>query len=158
MITSGTDFAGAFLAGNPTLPVHRGQMQCRELGAAVFAYGEPDASGRGPRADQTLVLTNGRIHTMDARNTVATSVAIRHGRFVAVGGRGRFKFKGLVPRARPWPASAQPVARRSRRASSAACRRSIAAGRASLKAPILGVMMLSEKPTQKMPISHSSSS
>ncbi|MET0517213.1 MAG: acetoacetate--CoA ligase [Burkholderiaceae bacterium] len=46
-ISGGTDFAGAFLAGNPTLPVHRGQMQCRELGAAVFAYGEPDASGQG---------------------------------------------------------------------------------------------------------------
>ena len=31
------------------------------------------------------VLTNGRIHTMDARNTIARSVSIRNGRFVAVG-------------------------------------------------------------------------
>ena len=31
------------------------------------------------------VLTNGRIHTMDARNTIARTVSIRNGRFVAVG-------------------------------------------------------------------------
>jgi len=35
----------------------------------------------------TLVLRNGRIHTMDARNTVASSVVIRGGRFLAVGGQ-----------------------------------------------------------------------
>jgi predicted amidohydrolase YtcJ len=34
--------------------------------------------------EDTLVLTNGRIHTMDAANTIATSVAIRNGRFVAI--------------------------------------------------------------------------
>ena len=45
-----------------------------------------DASGRG-RPDQTLVLTNGRIHTMDDRNTIANTVSIRNGRFLAVGGR-----------------------------------------------------------------------
>src|SRR4029079_9968493 len=31
----GTDFAGAFIAGLPTLPVVEGEMQCRCLGAAV---------------------------------------------------------------------------------------------------------------------------
>jgi len=45
-----------------------------------------DASGRA-RTDQTLVLTNGRIHTMDDRNTIANTVTIRNGRFIAVGGR-----------------------------------------------------------------------
>jgi predicted amidohydrolase YtcJ len=45
-----------------------------------------DASGR-TRPDQTLVLANGRIHTMDDRNTIANTVTIRNGRFVAVGGR-----------------------------------------------------------------------
>src|SRR5258706_10299608 len=45
-----------------------------------------DASGR-TRPDQTLVLTNGRIHTMDAGNSVVNTVSIRNGRFVAVGGR-----------------------------------------------------------------------
>lgn len=46
-ISGGTDFAGAFLAGNATLPVRRGEMQCRVLGAAVHAFGEVDASGHG---------------------------------------------------------------------------------------------------------------
>jgi acetoacetyl-CoA synthetase len=39
-ISGGTDFAGAFVAGNRTLPVVRGEMQCRCLGAAVFAFSE----------------------------------------------------------------------------------------------------------------------
>ncbi len=38
VISGGTDFAGAFLVGNPALPVVRGQMQCRALGASVFAW------------------------------------------------------------------------------------------------------------------------
>ncbi|HET9834533.1 MAG TPA: amidohydrolase family protein, partial [Vicinamibacterales bacterium] len=37
--------------------------------------------------DQTIVLTNGRIHTMDATNSVVNTVSIRNGRFVSVGGR-----------------------------------------------------------------------
>ena len=39
-ISGGTDFAGAFVAGNRTLPVVKGEMQCRCLGAAVYAYDE----------------------------------------------------------------------------------------------------------------------
>ncbi len=39
-ISGGTDFAGAFVAGNRTLPVVRGEMQCRCLGAAVEAWSE----------------------------------------------------------------------------------------------------------------------
>ena len=46
-ISGGTDFAGAFIAGLPTLPVVEGEMQCRCLGAAVEAWSEPDAEGRG---------------------------------------------------------------------------------------------------------------
>jgi hypothetical protein len=41
-------------------------------------------SGQNVIADETLVLTNGRIHTLDAANTIATSVTIRNGRFAAV--------------------------------------------------------------------------
>jgi acetoacetyl-CoA synthetase len=37
-ISGGTDFAGAFVGGNVTLPQVRGQMQCRWLGAAVQAW------------------------------------------------------------------------------------------------------------------------
>jgi acetoacetyl-CoA synthetase len=39
-ISGGTDFAGAFVAGNRMLPVVKGEMQCRCLGAAVQAYSE----------------------------------------------------------------------------------------------------------------------
>jgi len=39
-ISGGTDFAGAFVGGNRLLPVTRGEMQCRFLGAAVQAYSE----------------------------------------------------------------------------------------------------------------------
>ncbi|MDE2296652.1 MAG: AMP-binding protein, partial [Burkholderiales bacterium] len=39
-ISGGTDFAGAFVAGLPTLPVVAGEMQCRCLGAAVEAWSE----------------------------------------------------------------------------------------------------------------------
>jgi predicted amidohydrolase YtcJ len=34
---------------------------------------------------QDLALINGRIHTMDARNTIASTLVIRNGRFVTVG-------------------------------------------------------------------------
>jgi predicted amidohydrolase YtcJ len=54
--------------------------------ASAQAPRSTDASGRG-RPDETLVLTNGRIHTMDGTNTIANAVAIRNGRFLSVGGR-----------------------------------------------------------------------
>ncbi len=41
-ISGGTDFAGAFVAGLPTLPVTKGEMQTRCLGAAVEAWSDPD--------------------------------------------------------------------------------------------------------------------
>ena len=46
-IAGGTDFAGAFIGGNRTLPVVAGEMQCRCLGASVEAWSEPDANGVG---------------------------------------------------------------------------------------------------------------
>jgi len=39
-ISGGTDFAGAFVAGHRGLPVHKGEMQCRCLGAAIEAWNE----------------------------------------------------------------------------------------------------------------------
>src|ERR1051326_1817782 len=36
---------------------------------------------------QDLLLVNGRIHTMDAANTVVSQVLIQNGRFAAVGNR-----------------------------------------------------------------------
>jgi acetoacetyl-CoA synthetase len=39
-ISGGTDFAGAFVGGNRNLPLVKGEMQCRCLGAAVQAFDE----------------------------------------------------------------------------------------------------------------------
>ncbi len=39
-ISGGTDLAGAFVCGNPMMPVRAGEMQCRALGNAVRAYDE----------------------------------------------------------------------------------------------------------------------
>jgi acetoacetyl-CoA synthetase len=39
-MSGGTDFAGAFVAGLPTLPGAPGEMQCRCLGAAVHAWSD----------------------------------------------------------------------------------------------------------------------
>src|SRR4029450_1106278 len=51
--SGGADFAGGFIAGLHTLPVIDGEMQCRCLGAAVEAWSEPDADGRGrPLVDE----------------------------------------------------------------------------------------------------------
>lgn len=55
-------------------------------GAATLATGPAavTVSAQNIAPEETLVLTNGRIHTMDAANTIANSVAIRNGKFVAV--------------------------------------------------------------------------
>ena len=57
-ISGGTDIVSCFVLGNPTLPVWRGEIQCRGLGMAVEAYdeeGRPLAHGRGERGE--LVCT-----------------------------------------------------------------------------------------------------
>ncbi len=53
--SGGTDVCTAFVSGVPTLPVHRGELQARALGAAVQAF---DESGR-PVVDEVgeLVIT-----------------------------------------------------------------------------------------------------
>ncbi len=43
-ISGGTDFCGAFIAGNRELPEVPGQMQCRQLGASVEAWNEQGES------------------------------------------------------------------------------------------------------------------
>jgi len=39
-ISGGTDLNGCFALGNPDLPVHKGELQCRGLGMAVAIYNE----------------------------------------------------------------------------------------------------------------------
>ncbi len=58
-------------------------------GAAALAAGPASVfpsvvSAQNIPAEETLMLTNGRIHTLDAANTIATSVTIRNGLFLAI--------------------------------------------------------------------------
>ena len=46
-IAGGTDLAGAFLTGLPTLPVYEGEMQCRALGLKVEAWDDDGRSVLG---------------------------------------------------------------------------------------------------------------
>jgi acetoacetyl-CoA synthetase len=49
-MSGGTDICSAFVIGSPTLPVWRGEIQCRGLGMAVDVYdpdGRPMARGKG---------------------------------------------------------------------------------------------------------------
>jgi predicted amidohydrolase YtcJ len=52
---------------------------------ARITFGQAPAAPAAAVPD--LVLTNARVHTMDARNTMATAIAVRNGRFLAVGGQ-----------------------------------------------------------------------
>jgi predicted amidohydrolase YtcJ len=53
-------------------------------GGLTAAVGAATAGGP-PERQEDLVLVNGRIHTMDDKNRVVDSVAIRNGRFVSAG-------------------------------------------------------------------------
>ena len=65
----------------------------RDLFKAGLAAGAglalPSAAAKAPGGPQSggddLTLVNGRIHTLDDRNTIVSAVAIRNGRFVSVG-------------------------------------------------------------------------
>jgi predicted amidohydrolase YtcJ len=48
---------------------------------------EPEMKGGGAsdRSETDLTLVNGKVHTMDSKNSVVSSVAIRNGKFVAAG-------------------------------------------------------------------------
>jgi acetoacetyl-CoA synthetase len=57
-ISGGTDILSCFALGCPTLPVYRGELQCRGLGMAVNVYddeGQPIPAGKGERGE--LVCT-----------------------------------------------------------------------------------------------------
>ena len=72
----------------------KGQSRRRFFGTSLAATA---VMGAGPAAivlsgqnlpdEETLVLTNGKIHTLDAKSTIATTVTIRNGRFITVGGK-----------------------------------------------------------------------
>jgi predicted amidohydrolase YtcJ len=102
LLTRGATIGAAVGLGGG-LPFHGGGV-----GQAEAATVAGDRAGRKSSPD--LVLFNGRIHTMDAGNRVVSSVLIRNGRFLEVGGdpgrddaharrinlRGRTVLPGLV--------------------------------------------------------------
>lgn len=54
-ISGGTDLLGAFVGGNPALPVWRGEIQCKQLGMAVDVYDEAGRPVHGQKGE--LVCT-----------------------------------------------------------------------------------------------------
>ena len=54
-ISGGTDIVSCFALGNPVLPVHRGELQCRGLGMSVEVFDEQGRPLRGERGE--LVCT-----------------------------------------------------------------------------------------------------
>ncbi len=54
-LSGGTEIMSAFVLGNPTLPVYRGEMQCRGLGMAVDVFDDNGESLRGAMGE--LVCT-----------------------------------------------------------------------------------------------------
>ncbi len=54
-ISGGTDIISCFALGNPTLPVWRGELQCRGLGMRVEVFDESGASIKGAKGE--LVCT-----------------------------------------------------------------------------------------------------
>ncbi|WP_051092301.1 acetoacetate--CoA ligase [Aromatoleum toluclasticum] len=54
-ISGGTDLLGAFVGGNPVLPVWRGEIQCKQLGMAVDVFDEHARPVRGEKGE--LVCT-----------------------------------------------------------------------------------------------------
>jgi len=74
-------------------------------GGLTAAVASATAGGSSERSED-LVLVNGRIHTMDDKNRIVDSVAIRNGRFISVGKasgnakridlRGRTAVPGLI--------------------------------------------------------------
>jgi predicted amidohydrolase YtcJ len=67
-------------------------MKTAAAGAAATAGGTmfqaPAQAKKNPHPDPDVILLNGKIHTMDAKNTIASAVAIKDGRFIEVE-RGR---------------------------------------------------------------------
>jgi len=74
-------FLGA--AAGAAAAVGAGRVTVVSGQARGAAQATPPASA--PGADQEIRLINGRIHTLDARNTIVSTVTIRNGRIIAAG-------------------------------------------------------------------------
>jgi acetoacetyl-CoA synthetase len=54
-ISGGTDIISCFVLGNPTLPVWRGEIQCKGLGMAVEVWNDQGQSVRGEKGELVCV-------------------------------------------------------------------------------------------------------
>ena len=59
------------------------------IGSATAEREREDDDRREQHGEADLILQNGRIHTMDAKNSVVSSVSIKDGRFLEVGHEAR---------------------------------------------------------------------
>ena len=62
------------------------------LSTPTFALNPRGKKPPSTHPDPDLILRDGRIHTMDAKNSVVSSVAIKNGRFIEVGNVGRHHY------------------------------------------------------------------
>lgn len=62
------------------------------LASPALALNPRSWKSRPTHPDPDLILVDGRIHTMNARNRVVSSVAIKNGRFVEIGNVGRHHY------------------------------------------------------------------
>lgn len=53
-MSGGTDVCTAFVGGNPTLPVYEGEIQCRALGCALYAYNETGLAVTGEVGEMVI--------------------------------------------------------------------------------------------------------
>jgi acetoacetyl-CoA synthetase len=53
-MSGGTDVCSAFVGGNPNLPVYKGEIQCRTLGCALFAFDEQGNSIEGQVGEMVI--------------------------------------------------------------------------------------------------------
>ena len=72
-----------------------GILAALQLPASRAVTGQGGRGGAAVGTTDELVFVNGRIHTMDANNSIANTVSIRNGRFTAVGGAAPARHPGI---------------------------------------------------------------
>lgn len=103
-ISGGTDIVSCFALGNPVLPVHRGEAQCRGLGYAVEAYDENGKSVIGREGELVCVkpapsMPLGFWHDEDNKKFMAAYFSVYeniwyHGDYIIISDHGGVRFLG----------------------------------------------------------------
>jgi len=103
-ISGGTDIVSCFVLGNPTLPVYRGEAQCRGLGYAVEAYDENGKSVMGVEGELVCVkpapsMPLGLWHDGDNQKFMAAYFSVYdniwyHGDYIIISESGGVRFLG----------------------------------------------------------------